>query len=494
MVDPDQELSDAEESDPEAAALEILKEETSTEKIRKRKRKDEDDDKLEDNYLHKLQQEEEREQARQAIKKSKEAKENDAESPAVEHSDHKGDEMEVDKPAGDQGYESNSSDEDDDSDSEENKTSGSPKKILHETQLASKEETEKDKAARTIFLGNLPSSVISSKVDYRTLRSVFKACGPIASIRFRSIAFSERIPRKAAFITHKFHEKQKTVNAYLVFKSKDAVKAALKLNGAVVLDHHVRVDSVAHPAPHDAKRCVFVGNLDFEAQEEPLWRYFSSCGKIEYVRIVRDAATNFGKGFAYVQFEDINSVEKALLLNDKKPAPKERKLRVVRAKNIKRKAANSQDRGPPPKKAKKTAVFNPKADPATASTLGRAKNLLGKAGAAQLKSQVRALEGIRASATTPSGVKNAPKLRPLKAKKSKDDIKGKERAEKWKKTVKERKEKEAQEAKAKKEKEAKEKKREVMRVKAKEREKRPGKGASLKEKAGKDKSKKGFTV
>lgn len=69
------------------------------------------------------------------------------------------------------------------------------------------------------------------------------------------------------------------------------------------MDRHIRVDSVAHPAEQDHKRCIFVGNLDFEAQEEKLWRYFASCGKVESVRIIRDSKTNVGKGFAYVQFE-----------------------------------------------------------------------------------------------------------------------------------------------------------------------------------------------
>lgn len=93
------------------------------------------------------------------------------------------------------------------------------------------------------------------------------------------------------------------MNAYIVFKTAAAAREALKLNGVVLLDRHIRVDSVAHPAPQDAKRCVFVGNLDFEAQEESLWKHFSTAGKVESVRIVRDAKTNVGKGFAYVQFE-----------------------------------------------------------------------------------------------------------------------------------------------------------------------------------------------
>lgn len=89
------------------------------------------------------------------------------------------------------------------------------------------------------------------------------------------------------------------------------------MNAVVFQDHHLRVDSVAHPAPHDKKRSIFVGNLDFEEIEESLWKHFEPCGDIEYVRIIRDSKTNMGKGFAYVQFKDLQSVNKALLLNEK---------------------------------------------------------------------------------------------------------------------------------------------------------------------------------
>ncbi|CAZ79910.1 unnamed protein product [Tuber melanosporum] len=259
----------------------------------------------------------------------------------------------------------------------------------HES-LANPGDVELDKSSRTVFLGNVPSAAISSK---------------IISIRFRSVAFSEQIPRKAAFVTHKLHEKQQTVNAYVVYSTPVEAREALKLNGKVVLDRHIRVDSVAHPSPQDPKRCVFIGNLDFEAQEENLWRHFGTCGKVESVRVVRDAKTNVGKGFAYVQFEDPMSVDEALLLDSKKMA-NDRKLRVSRAKTIKRNQTGKPD---PPLSDKRSSrskgVYIPKLDPKTKNIIGRAHKLLGRAGAAQLKSQSEVFEGLRASANTDSGIK-----------------------------------------------------------------------------------------
>jgi nucleolar protein 12 len=116
----------------------------------------------------------------------------------------------------------------------------------------------------------------------------------------------------------------KSTNAYVVYSTAFAAReAAKKLNGTMVLDRHLRVDGVAHPAKTDHRRCVFVGNLGFVDDEsmmdqggenerkrskipsdveEGLWRQFSKAGTVESVRVVRDEKTRVGKGFAYVQF------------------------------------------------------------------------------------------------------------------------------------------------------------------------------------------------
>jgi nucleolar protein 12 len=117
----------------------------------------------------------------------------------------------------------------------------------------------------------------------------------------------------------------KSSNAYVVYSTAYAAReAAKRLNGTVVLDRHLRVDGVAHPAKTDHRRCVFVGNLGFVDDEsmldqggenerkrskipsdieEGLWRQFGKAGVVESVRVVRDEKTRVGKGFAYVQFE-----------------------------------------------------------------------------------------------------------------------------------------------------------------------------------------------
>lgn len=44
------------------------------------------------------------------------------------------------------------------------------------------------------------------------------------------------------------------------------------------------------------KFTIFVGNLSFQMKDEEMYNYFSECGKIEYVRLIRDPYTFVGKG------------------------------------------------------------------------------------------------------------------------------------------------------------------------------------------------------
>lgn len=211
----------------------------------------------------------------------------------------------------------------------------------HESLAPSTSEQSLEQAARTVFLGNVSNTAITSKSAKKTLLAHLSsfldslpASTPphkVESLRFRSIAFSSAVPKKAAFARKDIMDSTtKSTNAYAVYTTKVAAReAAKRLNGTVVLDRHIKVDEVAHPRQTDHKRCVFIGNLGFvddesgmaaamaEADgekrkvkqtppsdvEEGLWRQFSEAGKVESVRVVRDAKTRVGKGIAYVQFE-----------------------------------------------------------------------------------------------------------------------------------------------------------------------------------------------
>ncbi|KAH8675424.1 hypothetical protein BX600DRAFT_452638 [Xylariales sp. PMI_506] len=313
--------------------------------------------------------------------------------------------------------------------------------IVHESLLQKTEEhvdVELEKANNTLFLGNVSIEAINSSKAKKELMShlasplseLDAASGPhkVESIRFRSTPFAAAgMPKRAAYITKSLMSATtKSTNAYVVYSTPLAARAALKaLNGTVVLDRHLRVDSVAHPTPTAHRRCVFVGNLGFVDDEtvlntnaegetttkkrtkvpadieEGLWRVFGKqAGRVESVRVPRDPNTRVGKGFAYVQFYDGNDVESALLLDGKKYPPMlPRILRVSRAKDP-RKTALAVERST---KAKleasglvgqagkpKSTKYKHKATPEQQSLAGRASRLLGRAGAAR---QQRELKG-----------------------------------------------------------------------------------------------------
>lgn len=298
---------------------------------------------------------------------------------------------------------------------DENQSSKNEAPILKSEQKAKKidlKEDEVEKAERTIFVGNLSSDVIASKKTYKDFKKLFSTnplkndkeeedekkenTFAVESIRFRSISFDEALPRKVAFVQQKLHKSRESVNAYVVYKNKNVVKSMCSnLNGHIFASRHLRVDSVAHPASHDNKRSVFVGNLDFEEDDERLWKHFEACGEIEYVRIVRDSKTNLGKGFAYIQFNDFQSVNKALLLNNKpifsdKTKGKNRKLRVDRCKNIRK--VNT----PSGSSSLKQRAVESKLNDSHKTKFGRAKKILGKADRATLGQEIT-VEGLRAS-------------------------------------------------------------------------------------------------
>ncbi|KAJ2863149.1 Nucleolar protein 12 [Coemansia erecta] len=185
-----------------------------------------------------------------------------------------------------------------------------------------------DTLKRTLFVGNLSINCIKDQAKYKEFKGLCSQHGKVNSIRFRSIAFSELLPRKVAFIRGSFHSERQTCNAYVEYADAESATKARKLNATVFDEKHIRVDLASNEKSHDMKRSAFVGNLDFAAEEEDLWRHFEACGSVENVRIVRDSKTSLGKGFGYVQFTDRAAVVLALKLDGSEL--NSRKLRVQR--------------------------------------------------------------------------------------------------------------------------------------------------------------------
>ena len=403
--------NDADLEEIEEASLDVLPTETTDgERKRKRKRKDVEIE-LEDVYMQRLARGEEKDAKRAAEERaSKRQKASIVDEEEDEDEDNNEDSV-VDAVVED--VSEDEADEDD-------LASPPPK---HETVEAA--DVEQSKANRTVFLGNVSTNAISSKSARKTLTSHLASffasiAAPkegeskhkVESIRFRSTPYASAIPKKAAFAKKALMDATtRSTNAYVVYSSPLlAREAARRLNGTVILDRHLRVDEVAHPAKVDHKRCIFVGNLGFvddesniqDANEEEgrekrkrgkepadveegLWRAFGKCGTVESVRVIRDSTTRVGKGIAYVQFDDENAVEAALLYNEKKfPPMLPRKLRVSRAKAQKRNAKPGSGR-PSARPPSANGGYQRKISAEEASRMGRTGKLYGRAAAANVR-------------------------------------------------------------------------------------------------------------
>ena len=106
--------------------------------------------------------------------------------------------------------------------------------------------------------------------------------------------------------------------------------------------------------------------------------------------------------------QDENSVESALLLDGKHfPPMLPRKLRISRAKAIKRNATLKRDIES--KNPNKVGIYRPKISSQQLSDLGRASRMLGKAGAALMSKQdKKKSHGPPARTAAPSQVVKAP--------------------------------------------------------------------------------------
>ncbi|KAJ3990143.1 hypothetical protein F5890DRAFT_1569909 [Lentinula detonsa] len=278
--------------------------------------------------------------------------------------------------------------------------------------------------------------------------------------------------KKIAFINQDIHASGSSINAYILFahpiptsdevpkrKSNlpplpdvmnpyEAARLAKEAcDGSEFMERTLRVDVVAQTADSDLveaqgrvlrtgsdvdpKRCIFVGNLDFESKEEDVRAYFEgvlsaekgprvgrvneddeeqdsdsvsdgdkgndakqiaskgrgrSEGWVTRVRIIRDKDTQLGKGFGYVQFAERDCVDQiiAAALEPGKLKFAKRKLRVERCKTIpggsfkvKVKSASSSSSRPdiPASKANRstptmsTSLSIPKGDPNLGSKL-----------------------------------------------------------------------------------------------------------------------------
>ena len=71
----------------------------------------------------------------------------------------------------------------------------------------------------------------------------------------------------------------------------------------------------AQPAavPDEAARKIFIGGLNWDTTEDSLKEYFSRFGDVVQLNIMRDPNTNKSRGFGFLTFADIDSVQQVMI-------------------------------------------------------------------------------------------------------------------------------------------------------------------------------------
>lgn len=75
-------------------------------------------------------------------------------------------------------------------------------------------------------------------------------------------------------------------------------------------------------------RSIYVGNVDYATAPVELQQHFISVGEVNRVTIMKNKLTGQPKGFAYIEFEQIDSVDRAIATLDGSTF-RDRELKVV---------------------------------------------------------------------------------------------------------------------------------------------------------------------
>ncbi len=120
-------------------------------------------------------------------------------------------------------------------------------------------------------------------------------------------------------------------------------------------------DDTAAVTDDPSSRTVFVGRLSWNVDNDWLKSEFKECGEVVGARVQMDRNTGKSRGFAYVEFADATSVEKALQLSGKDIDG--RPINVDRSTNNK----SSGGSGNPPNEGRR-AAYGDKTSPPAAVT------------------------------------------------------------------------------------------------------------------------------
>ncbi|EOX99141.1 Nucleolin like 2 isoform 4, partial [Theobroma cacao] len=225
-----------------------------------------------------------------------------------------------------------SSDEDEESDDEEETPkkkdtdvemvdATTPQKITKQQDFKSAKKAPQTPAtpqgqptgSKTLFVGNLPY-----QVEQADVKNFFKDAGEIVDIRFATDA-----------------EGNFKGFGHVEFATAEAAQKALELNGEYLMNRSLRLDLARERGAYtpysgngnnsfqkggrSQTQTIFVKGFDQSLGEDEirssLEEHFGSCGEISRVAIPVDRETGGVKGYAYLDFNDGDSFNKALELD-----------------------------------------------------------------------------------------------------------------------------------------------------------------------------------
>ncbi|KAL6847514.1 hypothetical protein ACP4OV_022540 [Aristida adscensionis] len=187
-----------------------------------------------------------------------------------------------------------------------------------EDAAAASEAGEKEEAAAEAEAeGFEPGKVVASGLPYTTteeeIRKLFEWYGPVRSVQL------SRFPDSGNF----------RGLVFLCFESEEDATKSLELDGFKIGNRFMRVERCRVTASSNKKRKVefqtdpeksegclsaYVGNLSWNVTEKELREFFKS-SKIASIRFAIDKRTGGSRGFCHVDFQDDESLEKAVGMN-----------------------------------------------------------------------------------------------------------------------------------------------------------------------------------
>ncbi|KAI0029683.1 hypothetical protein K488DRAFT_26712, partial [Vararia minispora EC-137] len=160
----------------------------------------------------------------------------------------------------------------------------------------------------SIFVGQL-----SWNIDNDWLKSEFEQCGEVTGAR---VQMDRNTGRSRGF-------------GYVDFATPEAAERAIELNGKEIDGRPIKVDRSTRTSGdnkfkaekrarafgdqvNEPSSVLFVGNIPWNADQDALYEVFADYGEIKNVRIPTDRDSGKPKGYAYVEFGDVETAKKAL--------------------------------------------------------------------------------------------------------------------------------------------------------------------------------------